>query len=124
MYLHPLPTGASTTPGPPPTTSYNPCMEEAPPPHIISMDLPRKVTPTTPSRVPLNPPPHHTGQQQARVNFIQPSPIQQVQEFEQLNTTNPPHQPNNNKERERIKTKAKGETPNNQTPSWGKPKSG
>jgi hypothetical protein len=38
------------------------------------------------------PPP---GQQHDDINFVQPSPIQHVLDFEQLNTENPVHQPNN-----------------------------
>jgi hypothetical protein len=38
------------------------------------------------------------------VNFVQPSPIQQYQNFEQLNTKNPTHQLYNAKKKEKIKT--------------------
>jgi hypothetical protein len=43
---------------------------------------------------PVYPPP---GQPRVGVNFFQPSPIQHVHIFEQLNTTNLTHQPNNSK---------------------------
>jgi hypothetical protein len=40
-------------------------------------------------------PPHpHAG-----VNFVQPSPLQQYQNFEQLNMENPTHQSNNAKKK-------------------------
>jgi hypothetical protein len=39
------------------------------------------------------------GQPHAGVNFVQPSPIQQYQNFEQLNTANPTHQSNNAKKK-------------------------
>jgi hypothetical protein len=50
--------------------------------------------------------PPHTG-----FNFVQPSPIQEYQNFEQLNMANPPHQSNN--------TKKKGKDPNNNNPGLG-----
>jgi hypothetical protein len=37
------------------------------------------------------------GHPHASVNFVQPSPIQQLQDFEQLNMENLSHQPNNDK---------------------------
>jgi hypothetical protein len=48
----------------------------------------------------------HTG-----VNFVQPSPIQQYQNFEQLNMENPTHQSNN--------AKKKGKNRNNNNPGQG-----
>jgi hypothetical protein len=42
-------------------------------------------------------PPH--GQPHAYVNFVQPSPIQQLHTFEHLNTENPTHQPDNSKKK-------------------------
>jgi hypothetical protein len=45
------------------------------------------------------------GHPQTRVNFVQPSPIQQYQNFEQMSTENPTHQSNN--------AKKKGENRNN-----------
>jgi hypothetical protein len=39
------------------------------------------------------------GQPQADVKFLQPSPIQKLQNFEQLNTENPTHLPNNAKKK-------------------------
>jgi hypothetical protein len=45
------------------------------------------------------------GQPHAGVNFVQPSPTQQYQNFEQLNTENPSHQLNN--------TRKKGKNRNN-----------
>jgi hypothetical protein len=42
-------------------------------------------------------PPH--GQPHVDVNFVQPSPIQQLHTFEQLNTENPSHQSNNAKKK-------------------------
>jgi hypothetical protein len=43
------------------------------------------------------------GKQQTKVNFVQPSPIQQIQSFEQLNMKNPPNQSNNAKKKGKIK---------------------
>jgi hypothetical protein len=91
-----------------------------PPLHIINMDLP-KITHTTPSLVLPNPFPHHMDNNK-QGKFYSTFPSSTSSNFEQLNTTNPPHQPNNNRERERIKTKDKGETPNNQTPQLGETK--
>jgi hypothetical protein len=45
------------------------------------------------------------------VNFVHPSPIQHVNDFEQLNMENSPHQPNNSKN--------KGKNRNNNTPGPG-----
>jgi hypothetical protein len=54
-----------------------------------------------------NAPPHpHAG-----VNFVQPSAVQQYQNFEQLNTANPPHPANNNRR--------KGKNRNNNNPGQG-----
>jgi hypothetical protein len=54
-----------------------------------------------------NAPPHpHAG-----VNFVQPSAAQQYQNFEQLNTANPPHPANNNRR--------KGKNRNNNNPGQG-----
>jgi hypothetical protein len=56
------------------------------------------------------------------VNFIQPSPIQQVQAFEQLNMKNPPNQSNNNKKKGKNKNntnQGQGETLNKKTPNKG-----
>jgi hypothetical protein len=39
------------------------------------------------------------GKPHAGVNFVQPSPIQQYQNFEQLNMANPAHQSNNAKKK-------------------------
>jgi hypothetical protein len=39
------------------------------------------------------------GQPHTRVNFVQPSPIQQFQNFEHLNTKNPSHQLKNSKKK-------------------------
>jgi hypothetical protein len=47
---------------------------------------------------PMAPPHPHAG-----VNFVQTSPIQQYQNFEQLNTTNPTHPSNNAKKKGRNK---------------------
>jgi hypothetical protein len=41
----------------------------------------------------------HQGQPHVSVNFVHPSPIQQVQTFEQLNMENLAHQPNNSKKK-------------------------
>jgi hypothetical protein len=51
------------------------------------------------------------GHPHAGVNFVQPSPIQQYQNFEQLNTKNPTHQSNN--------AKKKGKNWNNNNPGQG-----
>jgi hypothetical protein len=45
---------------------------------------------------PIAPP---QGQPHTGVNFVQPSPIQKFQNFEQLNTENLAHQPNNAKKK-------------------------
>jgi hypothetical protein len=55
---------------------------------------------------PMAPPHPHTG-----VNFVQPSPLQQYQNFEQLNTKNLTHQSNN--------AKKKGKNRNNDNPGQG-----
>jgi hypothetical protein len=57
---------------------------------------------------PMAPP---QGHPHAGVNFVQPSPIQQYQNFEQLNTANPTHQSNN--------AKKKGKNWNNNNPGQG-----
>jgi hypothetical protein len=57
---------------------------------------------------PVAPPPRHPH---ARVNFCQPSPIQQYQNFEQLNMENPSHQSNN--------ARKKGKNWNNNNPRSG-----
>jgi hypothetical protein len=44
------------------------------------------------------------GHPHAGVNFVQPSPIQQYQNFEQLNTENPTHQSNNAKKKGKNQT--------------------
>jgi hypothetical protein len=65
-------------------------------------------------------PPH--GQQQEGVNFVQPSPIQQVQAFEQLNMKNPPNQSNNNKKKGKNKNntnQGQGGNPQQQNPLAG-----
>jgi hypothetical protein len=58
---------------------------------------------------PVAPPP---GQPHVSVNFVQPSPIQQVHIFKQLNTENPAHQPNN--------AKNKGKNRNNNNSGLGR----
>jgi hypothetical protein len=55
---------------------------------------------------PIAPPHPHAG-----VNFVQPSAAQQYQNFEQLNTANPPHPANNNRR--------KGKNRNNNNPGQG-----
>jgi hypothetical protein len=55
---------------------------------------------------PMAPPHPHAG-----VNFVQPSAAQQYQNFEQLNTANPPHPANNNRR--------KGKNRNNNNPGQG-----
>jgi hypothetical protein len=57
---------------------------------------------------PVSPP---QGHPHADVNFVHPSPIQQLQTFEQLNMENPSHQPNN--------AKKKGKNQNNNNPGPG-----
>jgi hypothetical protein len=57
---------------------------------------------------PMAPP---QGQPHVRVNFVQPSPIQQFHNFEQLNTENPSHQSNNSNN--------KGKNQNNNNPGPG-----
>jgi hypothetical protein len=57
---------------------------------------------------PIAPP---QGQPHVRFNFVQPSPIQQFQNFEQLNTENLSHQLN--------KSKKKGKNGNNNNPGLG-----
>jgi hypothetical protein len=57
---------------------------------------------------PIAPP---QGQPHVGFNFVQPSPIQQFQNFEQLNTENLAHQPNN--------AKNKGKNCNNNNPGQG-----
>jgi hypothetical protein len=62
----------------------------------------------------LGPPPSMAppqGQPHVGVNFVQPSPIQKFQSFEQLNTKNPSHQSNN--------AKKKGKKRNNNNPGPG-----
>jgi hypothetical protein len=39
------------------------------------------------------------GKPHADINFVQPSPIQKIHTFEQLNTENLAHQPNNAKKK-------------------------
>jgi hypothetical protein len=46
------------------------------------------------------------GNKQVGVNFVQPSPIQQVQAFEQLNMVNPATQQNNSKKKGKNKSNA------------------
>jgi hypothetical protein len=61
-------------------------------------------------------PPH--GQLHVDVNFVQPSPIQQLHTFEQLNTENQTHQWNNSKKKgknETIITRDQEETTPNKT---------
>jgi hypothetical protein len=66
---------------------------------------------------PVSPP---LGQPHIDINFVQPSPIQQLQTFEQLNMENPSHPSNNAKnkgETETITTQDPKEiTPNNTIP--------
>jgi hypothetical protein len=102
MYLHPPTLCMYHTQGPPLTTSYHPSTSG-----VLSTSYnqygPPQNNPYYPFSGPPQPvsPPH--GQQQERVNFIQPSPLQQVQMFEQLNTSNPPHQSNKNRRKGKNK---------------------
>jgi hypothetical protein len=72
---------------------------------------------------PITPPHPHAG-----VNFVQPSPIQQYQYFEQLNTENPTHQSNNAKNKGRNQNNKKSGQGNNHPqqnqPTGGNPNQG
>jgi hypothetical protein len=74
---------------------------------------------------PIAPP---QGQPHAGVNFVHPSPIQQFQNFEQLNMENPwpisRIMPKRKEKTETIITQDQGEITPNKTNLWGKPEPG
>jgi hypothetical protein len=124
-YQQPYPVAA-----PPPTSGPSP----APPTHppiSTSSGTPSSSTYSTsestqPSYVPYGsvppqnpyfpfsgpPQPSAPSHPHAGVNFVQPSVVQQYQNFEQLNTANPPHPANNNRR--------KGKNRNNNNPGQGR----
>jgi hypothetical protein len=97
----------STNSGTPSTSSYS-TSESTQPPYVPYGSVPPQ-NPYFPFPGPPRPmaPPHPN----AGVNFVQPSAAQQYQNFEQLNTANPPHPANNNRR--------KGKNRNNNNPGQG-----
>jgi hypothetical protein len=97
----------STSSGTPSSSTYS-TSESTQPPYVPYGSVPPQ-NPYFPFSGPPQPnaPPHpHAG-----VNFVQPSAAQQCQNFEQLNTANPPHPANNNRR--------KGKNRNNNNPGQG-----
>jgi hypothetical protein len=94
--MHPV---SQSSTGPPPTPIYNPNSSGSTstsymPYGSSPQNNPYFPFPSPPQ--PVSPPP---GQPHVDVNFVQPSPIQQVHDFEQLNTENLAHHLNNAKKK-------------------------
>jgi hypothetical protein len=93
------------------TSSYSLGTSESPTPSYV----PYEIISTTESILPIPCPPQPIsppqGQPHAGVNFVQPSPIQQVHHFKQLNMENLTHPSNN--------AKKKGKNRNNNNPGPG-----
>jgi hypothetical protein len=96
-----------TSSGTPSTSSYS-TSESVTPSYEPYGSLPPQnlYSPFSGPPQPMAPPHPHVG-----VNFVQPSPVQQYQNFKQLNTENPTHPSNN--------AKKKGRNRNNNNPGQG-----
>jgi hypothetical protein len=103
--IHPAAQPSSGTPS---TSAYTLSTSESTTPSYASYGSLPQNNPYFPFPGPPQPIPSPQGQPHAGVNFVQPSPIQQYQNFEQLNTDNPSHQSNN--------ARKKGKNRNNNNP--------